>query len=131
MRTLTKQPKILKRLIAAILLSVFMIGGISCQKSMSQGLLIDGVLLKNSIPGALDNWTKKPECKMNLYSGSRMHNTYEEATEEEMNIEGWMLEEFSVKDIDNTIIKDEPVKEEEMQIEDWMLNADYWLVASR
>jgi hypothetical protein len=131
MKTLTKQPKILKRIIAVIMLSVFMIAGMFSQKSVSQGLLTNGSSIKKSIPEVMDNWTKKPECTMNLNSASRIHNAYEEAVDEEMSIEGWMLEEFSVKDVENTIIKDEPVKEEEMQIEDWMLNVDHWLVAAR
>jgi hypothetical protein len=131
MKTLTKQPKILKRIIAVIMLSVFMMAGMFSQKSNSQGVLINSSDFKKSIPEVLDNWTKKPECVMNLSSGSRIYNVYEESVEEDMNIEGWMLEEFSVKDVENTIIKDEPMKEEEMQIEDWMLNIDHWLVATR
>ncbi len=131
MKTLTKQPKILKRLSAVIMLSVFMMAGMFSQKSNSQGLLINSNDLKKSIPEVLDNWTKKPECVMNLSSGSRIHMNYEEATDEEMNIEGWMLEKFSIETIDKPVMKDEPVKEEEMQIEDWMLNVDHWLVATK
>jgi hypothetical protein len=131
MKTLTKQPKILKRIIAVIMLSVFMMAGMFSQKSNSQGLLINSNDLKNSIPEVLDNWTKKPECVMNLSSGSRIHMNYEEATDEEMNIEDWMLEKFSIETVDKPVMKDEPVKEEEMQIEDWMLNVDHWLVATK
>ena len=129
MRTLTKQPKILKRIIAVIMLSVFMMAGMFSQKSNSQGLLINSSDLKNSIPEVLDNWTKKPECVMNLSSGSRIHMNYEEATDEVMNIEGWMLEKFDIETIDKPVMKDEPAKEEEMQIEDWMLDVDHWLVS--
>jgi len=56
-------------------------------------------------------------------------NTYYEAllaeeAEEPMQIESWMLEDFSVKTADNAI--DEIVAEESLGIENWMLHPETW-----
>jgi len=131
MKTKTKQPAILKRTYTVILLSVFMITGIFSQKSASQGLYLNTSNFKKSLPEVLDNLTRKSDCVLNMSTGTSNQNTYEEAIDEEMNIESWMLNEFSINPCKKSIIKDEPVKEEEMQIEDWMLNADQWLTASK
>ena len=68
-----------------------------------------------------------PDCANDIAAGTKFKSNYEEAVDEEMIIEDWMLQEFNVNPVNKNMIKDEAVQEEEMEIEDWMLNIDHWL----
>ena len=48
-----------------------------------------------------------------------------------MGIEDWMLNDFDTDpDKSNTLLEEDAI-EEEMKIEDWMLNADNWIVSAK
>ena len=71
---------------------------------------------------ALESWMVNSDDwkSMNTNYGTLL---VEEA-EEPMQIESWMLEDFSVKTADNAI--DETVAEESLGIENWMLHPETW-----
>ena len=131
MKTTTKQITILKRTFAIIFLSVLIITGIYSQKSMGQGIFINTNHFRKSLPDLLDDWSKNSDCINYIIIGTKHQNITEEAIDEEMKIEDWMLNEFNINTGKEGLLKDDVVKEEEMEIEDWMLNVSHWLVANK
>ena len=157
MKTPIKPAINLKRASLIILLLMFVIIGIQSQKSLNYSFYCDTDSFKKALlkiikfndQDEIYEYTyypmiNEPDFKIlpitdNIFitveviTGINIEdrNIVEEEYEEEMEVECWMLNDFSIEPCKSNISLDEDAKEEEMEIEDWMLDPDNWVVASK
>ncbi len=157
MKTPIKPAVNLKRASLTILLLMFVIIGLQSQKSINYRFYCDSDsfrkaflrIIKMNEQHEIDEYAyytvdNEPDIKIlpitdNMYItievvtgiSAESRIIREQAKEEEMEVECWMLNDFNVKRRNIDLSVDEVVNEEEMQIEDWMLNPDKWVTASR